>query len=360
MFDTARNFVIQNGVFIDVSGNAKLYAKRFFPKSSHGPQYTDKLESSTNKLDSGNAHLLLNMKSMVISWSNFQGKPRKEQHGSIEGEADTLNTSKIWGIYRISPTHPSCCLQYQIYVRLYSTFIDRSYSDVPGAYSESLEDCTPLYDSTGFIDFYVNSHGNLNAVLSVGSLGVNDHNNNNYHQRQFKYLLGHPVIVWPGPMPTNSDCIHDISGQFGSILQNFTSSSWLCRFNFSNLFYLEPSRVHQFMCFELKTNSITAAIFRNADNQNISFSKHYSISVDTYHNWLYQVPQILENCAIIHDNDDFNLLGIVSGVLVTININIFLAPLAYYLQSNTDAEVYLFISNLIDPKNGKASEPHIY
>ncbi|KAF8989317.1 hypothetical protein BDQ17DRAFT_477373 [Cyathus striatus] len=58
MFEAARNFVIQNGVFIDVSGNAKLYAKKLLPTSSREPRYTGKSKSSADKLYPYNALLL--------------------------------------------------------------------------------------------------------------------------------------------------------------------------------------------------------------------------------------------------------------------------------------------------------------
>ncbi|KAF8990344.1 hypothetical protein BDQ17DRAFT_1547255, partial [Cyathus striatus] len=64
MFEAAKNFVIQNGVFIDVNGNAKLYKKKSFPVASYGHQGNDKSENSIDRLSDyqrfkmGDVHVL--------------------------------------------------------------------------------------------------------------------------------------------------------------------------------------------------------------------------------------------------------------------------------------------------------------
>ncbi|KAF8991177.1 hypothetical protein BDQ17DRAFT_311878 [Cyathus striatus] len=59
MFDAAKNFVIQNGVFIDVGGNAKFFAKKLLSTSSQGHRYsTDKSKSNARNLQQEKSQLI--------------------------------------------------------------------------------------------------------------------------------------------------------------------------------------------------------------------------------------------------------------------------------------------------------------
>ncbi|KAF8992561.1 hypothetical protein BDQ17DRAFT_1413326, partial [Cyathus striatus] len=172
-------------------------------------------------------------------------------------------------------------------------------------------------------------------------------------------FLGHPVIVWPGPVGYHFYRIHYLYGHFEGVHQNINSNSW---YHNPEFFDRESSCANQFTCFKLKADAITPANFINADNRNISFSNYYSIFDDTfYHNWLYQAPQILESHAFIHNNNALNYLGIVSGVTIVINITICSSIFIHYMENNPDTEIYLFISDwTIDPLDGRVSEPDIY
>ncbi|KAF8991250.1 hypothetical protein BDQ17DRAFT_1433240 [Cyathus striatus] len=281
-----------------------------------------------------------------------------------------------------------------------------------------------LEGSVGEIDFYVDSSGKLNAVLSIY---IHDSQRNDYpHHRKVTYdvmntrkplgdipksnfelihkilncdgiisnphvsmepqisachdvflsvmkreyaiktsdnfecIVGHPVIVWPS-LEGNPTEICYISDHFECIQQHFAYSYPGWLYD-QDLFYQEPSCVDQFTCFKFKPDAITLATFNgNEYYKDLSFWANYHISDSTSQKWLYHAPQIRKTYATTHDNHPINYLGIVSGARVQIDIPIFLSHVIRYAESNKDTEVYLFISDPgIDPMHGKVIEPHIF
>ncbi|KAF8984974.1 hypothetical protein BDQ17DRAFT_1436809 [Cyathus striatus] len=85
-----------------------------------------------------------------------------------------------------------------------------------------------------------------------------------------------------------------------------------------------------------------------------------SDSDDVIHTWLPQVPRILQNYWSLADNIPF-IMGIVSGVEITLGIDIFLSPLIRFMQESPKTEIYLFASDLrIDQANGRLLPLNVY
>ncbi|KAF8987660.1 hypothetical protein BDQ17DRAFT_1334941 [Cyathus striatus] len=245
-----------------------------------------------------------------------------------------------------------------------------------------MEDKVALPAQQGILNFYVDSHGTLKSVVS-NSIISQPHfsmaqvisacydaflsviqTEDIYMSQKSECYIGHPVILhW------NYHYIHYILGHVKIIQRNFDSSSWFCS---SNLFYQETSYLNHLTCFKLSSYAVTA--FKNADHhESISIVENYHITEDTYHDWLHEASQILEEHAfipVIHNINDTkrNYLGIaqsncpkVSSVEIYIEITTFFSAILHYVENNKDAEVDLFISDPgIDPVDGMVLEPHIF
>ncbi|KAF8998150.1 hypothetical protein BDQ17DRAFT_1329000 [Cyathus striatus] len=232
-------------------------------------------------------------------------------------------------------------------------------------------------ESPGVIEFYINSSGRLNTVLSQwntrrppGNISQSDFSliekiinhdciipqsrvsmaqlistlHNTFLSvagtkkipndgKSNECILGRPVIV---RRHQGIDTISYLSVYFKVTPQTFESDT---QWDFPpGLFFGVSLRVRQYTCFKLNTNAIPLVTFMNED---------------------CQTPQVLENYTFIHDPIDF---GIVSGIKITINITMYFSHLIRCMESNKDSEVYLFVSDPgIDPVDGRVSaELHIY
>ncbi|KAF8982753.1 hypothetical protein BDQ17DRAFT_1336766 [Cyathus striatus] len=385
MFDRAKSFVIQNGAFIE-----NLYVKKVYRRSL---RFQEKLREKWHEfiMDGADVWWDYTLISHYVSYMISK---------QLKNELELLSKMcipQIFGVYKSNDTTGLVFHDDGTNTTTLDAFLTPNYN-VLGTRRrcwEYMQNMQPLkraafligyiisniYDhlvynlegSTGEIDFYIDSSGKLNAVLSIY---IHDSQRDDYpRHREVTYDVMNTQKL-PGDLPkSNFELLHKILNYDGIIsrdphygqaqreipLKFVICPEWYCD---QDLFYQEPSRVNQFTRFKFnfKPDAITLATFNgNEYYKDLSFWTNYHISDSTSQRWLYHASQILKTYAIIHDNHAINYLGIVSGVRVQVDIPIFLSRVIRYVESNKDTEVYLFISHPgIDPVHGKVIEPHIF
>ncbi|KAF8991175.1 hypothetical protein BDQ17DRAFT_1371070 [Cyathus striatus] len=252
MLNAAKNFVIQNGVFIDVGGNAKLFSKKLFSTPSRGLRYADKSKSNTRNL-----RLQQKMSQLISDYQQFRrgdikiiecidepvqaksvcndfviqvlGENTKRAariyrgktgYNQLKMELELLskmwphpNIPQVFGIYKSNDTTGLIfygdgirlrCKEYMFslqplqraaffikYVLDYiNTFeyLGRHINSITSHYENKLylggvmnHLSSRSENNPGVVDFYVDSSGRLNAVLSI-SIHSSQEDNYDYNQ----------------------------------------------------------------------------------------------------------------------------------------------------------------------------------
>ncbi|KAF8992553.1 hypothetical protein BDQ17DRAFT_1332221 [Cyathus striatus] len=401
----ANNFVIKNGVFIE---NAKIYAKKLYPKPSSRSRYTDNSNSITTNfirktLNFGQINLLMNvlikyrqLRTGDINILNRIDRPMQDGYTSndfvveVSGESrkkvariyngqrgyadgihaylvlDTSLTSDLEvGIRR---RHGEYMLSLQPLQRV--AFVIKyisDYIDTFKYFGQYINSISESYDfefkfgnvldrlkvnseeNLGAIHFYVDSSGRLNTVLSkISGILRGLRNLSRSDLELINAILNDDKFV-SRPSLCGRDATPIV---FITIPIEFATylviPELFRKLQFMvlllKLFHRNVLHEYQYTRFKLKMDAITLG---NIDHCKISFRGFCSISENSYQSWLHEAPKILETYhAIIHDNHAINLLGIVSGVEIIIKIDISLSPLIRYMDSSkAGAGVYFYISN---------------
>ncbi|KAF8986387.1 hypothetical protein BDQ17DRAFT_1376184 [Cyathus striatus] len=259
-------------------------------------------------------------------------------------------------------------------------------------------------------DFYVDSYGNLKAILSVhnpyipdgfgygyivgsftsqnipqlsgSDLGViqsilkNDDITSPIRFRIIEVTLHRAFLTVKVETMTRNrfecylDCsvmilnnnLHPyVAGHFKVVHQHDFKRKTTWQIQRNKIFQKHQVRVGELTRFQLTNESITPEVCKKVYHQQIQVHGCCEILDDAYHtSWLAQVPHILEGCGFLAANDPFGL-GMVSRVDITLDINILFPPLIGLMENSPQRDVYLFISDPeIDKVNGKVYPPHVY
>ncbi|KAF8989314.1 hypothetical protein BDQ17DRAFT_1478714 [Cyathus striatus] len=364
MFDSPKYLKIRNGVFIDISSNAKFYKFMMLIDTWEGRVYNDFVVEVSGENKRKVARIYHGRRGYVQLKRELQILSKMCIPQVFGIDKSNVTTGLIFhGDEYMSSLQP--LKRAAFFIRYVSHYIDtleylclhiqslratiniHKPENIPIEKHGVMENQLKLPGQQGFVDFYVNSNGILNTMVSNSIISrphIQQISACHYAFLSFRYMSH-----WWEP-----DVMAIIT--FVVISISFNKNSTAIHDTVTQTYFTGNHCV-----FKLKTDTVTLATLKlNADYQNISFWGNFHISDDNYHNWLYQAPQILENHAVIHNNIG-NYLGIVSDVNIHIRITIFFSEINHYLESKTDAEVYLFISDPgIDPVDGKVSEPHIF